>query len=355
MATRHPGPAEAIAPVVRELEARGHEVTLLGASNGFPEWKRHGGSAAVFSRVGLTYLDVAEIWAGGDPGGMPDLYGSQLTRQFRPDRILVGCPADPLGTDVGIEEVLLAAATEACIPSVQFIESWDVWSVRKNGSLAERFAVIDKHARAVLRTRGVPANRIAITGHPGFDALIAENGHAVGRLEHGAAASAGRRIVYFASALVAGNSPDDLLGIEWVAECAGVDDVVIFRRHPRDQRDYTEVFRKYGDRIIEPTYSGEEALRVAQVAVTHFSTMGVKAALLGIPTINILLDDDIPDVRTACGGYPLSLIGASTEVHSRAQLREVLSHPPAANPRAAIDAFRLDGMSAARVCSMIAS
>lgn len=71
---------------------------------------------------------------------------------------------------------------------------------------------------------------------------------------------------------------------------------------------------------------------------------------LGIPTVNILVDDKLRDVRQICGGYPLACMGLSQEVHSEVELVAVLhNNQKLVNVEKARNFLGLDGKSTDRV------
>lgn len=127
-------------------------------------------------------------------------------------------------------------------------------------------------------------------------------------------------LVYFGQV----NSQNPLT-LKWTVRAMRSDDRLIFQRHPRDERDYSETLSILRNRLIGCSLPTSTALFVADVAITHHSTMGLHAVSLGIPTINILLDEELRDIREICGGYPLARMGLSKEVHSEAELTAVLA------------------------------
>ena len=58
VAARHPGAANALTPVIKNLRSSGHEVTVIGVDNRGAD-KALGGSYAEFQKAGITdALDV---------------------------------------------------------------------------------------------------------------------------------------------------------------------------------------------------------------------------------------------------------------------------------------------------------
>ena len=112
-AARHPGPAEAVGMVVAELRGQGHDVLLIGVRNDTMDTKVHGGSAHIFQRLGLTFLDLIDAGYIGDVVNIPITFADSLIESYRPDVIFVGCSLDVNGEHMGIEETLVQAGQTA--------------------------------------------------------------------------------------------------------------------------------------------------------------------------------------------------------------------------------------------------
>ena len=347
-AARHPGPAEAVGPVVAELRMEGHTVQLIGVPNDTPATKSHGGSARIFDRTGLAFTDLIEAGYNGDIVNLPSEFADALIDSFRPEVIFVGCSLDETGEQMGIEEALVRAGERHSIKTVQIIEYWDVWHPRVEPSFASTYAALDEYASLVLETRGAPPERIVVTGHPGLDAYARASETRTSDALPVSSATAGRSLGYFGQAADAEGNPNNPMTLDWTLGALPPRDHLVFSKHPRDDRDYSEALRN-GGRGLTAQCSGDELLGVLDVCVTHFSVMGLKAALSNIPTVNILLDDDCADIRSLCGGFPVSLLGGSQEAHSRDELRELLAGPLEGNPSRLKRALNVDGASTRRV------
>ena len=77
--------------------------------------------------------------------------------------------------------------------------------------------------------------------------------------------------------------------------------------------------------------------------------MGVKAALLGRPTINFIVDNNQDEVNQICGGFPLVLAEGSYKADSLETLRGLLKKDLIVNQSKLRSILNIDGMSAARV------
>lgn len=352
-AARHPGPAEAVGMVVAELRGQGHDVLLIGVRNDTMDTKVHGGSAHIFQRLGLTFLDLIDAGYIGDVVNIPITFADSLIESYRPDVIFVGCSLDVNGEHMGIEETLVQAGANRSIKTVQMVEYWDVWYPRLEPSFASKYTALDDLTRAVLEARGVPADRIAITGHPGLD-VYAEATEAPRTERRQALGISDERVLgYFGQAADSDGNPDNPRTLRWAMEILQPNDRLAFSQHPRDDRDYFSILNGADGRLIVAPWTGDQFLSLVDVCVTHYSMMGLKSALLNIPTINILLEDDCADVRSVCGGFPLSILGGSQAAHSSDELREVLARPPESSASRLKAALRVDGKATHRVAETV--
>ena len=303
-----PGAAKTVAPVVSTLRAAGHDVTLLSLHNTTPATARCGGASAVFDRLGLSYREAAPICL--DPTAVPTSVASGLITETRPDRIVVGTSRDPSGVQQMIEDALIAAGHVSGIPTVQIVDSWDVWFPRRAGQHATRLAVPDEMAARVVQHRGgLPDEAIVATGQPAFDRLGTRGATVVRALTRRALGLTCERVVVYCSQV----NSDNPTTLAWVIDEMGPNDRLLFQRHPRDTREYGPLLGRASDRLLPLS---DSPLAIGDVCVTHHSSVGIEALLAGLGLINILLDGELADVREICGGYPLSSLGLSHEAHS---------------------------------------
>jgi hypothetical protein len=353
VAARHPGPAEAVSSVAQELQKCGHEVLLVGLRNDTDATKIHGGSATIFQRRGVPFVELGDINYGGDVTKMPVEFGEGLIGSFKPDGILVGCSLDLSGEHIGIEDVLIIAGARNSINVVQIVESWDAWNLKKYNEVPSRYALMDEIHRKILVKQGISPEQIVITGHPGLDEYkpILDHQRGVNRqrlgLEHE------RLVVFFGQAEVTKGEPDHSQTLVWVVDALDENDRLIFSQHPRDTRDHSEVLARAGNNLLPSHFTSDQLLSIADMAVTHYSTMGIKAALSGVSTLNVLLPEDWASIREICGGFPLSLLGGSREAHSYAEFRDILATPFTTNVPNLRHALNLDGLAAKRVGRML--
>jgi hypothetical protein len=105
--------------------------------------------------------------------------------------------------------------------------------------------------------------------------------------------------------------------------------------------------------MIEPEIDSHRLLSVADVCISQYSTMGLKSALLGIPTISITHPNDYPEVREAAGGIPLCVTGGSTEVQTPDGLRQLLQGNIVAGAPTLKAAINVDGHATRRVMDLV--
>lgn len=352
---RHPGAAEAVGPVVDLLRSEGHEVLLIGVSNDAPENKTLGGSAGIFKRAGTAFDEFFEMGLGHSVVDVPASFGSELVDSFAPDRVLVGCSAPQELDSPAIEEALIAAGIGAAIRTVQIAEAWGVWCRVPGTPSASAWATFDNITATAMATLGAPPARITITGHPGLDGYA----HAEAPRSHELRSELGidgfRAVVFFGQTTAGDIARGPYEALEWAVDCIGPNDRLVFARHPRDTQDYAALRERAGGRMIEPGLDSHRLLAVADVCISQYSTMALKSALLGIPTITITHPDDLHDLREACGGIPLCITGGSSEADSPGRLRQLLQGEPAVGASTLKSAVNVDGRSTQRVVDLVTS
>jgi hypothetical protein len=350
---RHPGAAEAVGPVVDRLRLAGHQVLLIGVSNEAPENKTLGGSAAIFDRAGTEFVEFFE----GNPGlgvtDVPEHYASGLVRAFAPDRVLVGCSSSENLTGPAIEEAFVVAGVGESIRTVRIVESWGVWHRVPGTPAPSVWAALDGITAAAMVTAGAPSQRISITGHPGLDRYAYAETPRSDTLRAELGVGENRAVLFFGQTADSNTARKPFEALEWVLDCLRPKDRLILARHPRDTQDYRTLRERADGRMIEPEIDSHRLLSVADVCISQYSTMGLKSALLGIPTISITHPDDFPEVREAAGGIPLCVTGGSTEVQTPETLRQLLQGDVAAGASTLKAAINVDGNATRRVMDLL--
>ena len=347
-AVRHPGPAEAVVPVIKLLRSQGHHVVLLGLNNNSIETKTLGGSVSIFNRNNIEHIDMADMDANSDFSKVDSKSTNSLIDKYKPDRILVGCSTQEEELIRCIENSLIMAGSDYSIPTLQLVEMWGCWTSRPEIFYPDRFAVSDEFTKKVVLKRGAPEECVKITGNPSFD------GFYHGNLKQPVIKNSGfmgtRNLVYIGQV-----SPDNFTTFDWVLKSLGTNDRVAFAKHPRDIRNYDALLLQAGNKLLDTDLKGDDLLKQADICLTHSSTMGVKASLLGIPTINFILDDDQVEVRQICGDFPLVLAEGSYKADSLETFKNLLKQDLVVNQSKLRSSLNIDGMSAGRVVDYLLS
>ncbi len=346
-AVRHPGPAEAVVPVIKQLRLQGHEVTLLGLNNNSIETKALGGSVSIFSRNNIEHFDMVDMDANFDLAEVDSKWTNSLIDKYKPDRILVGCSTQEELIRC-IENSLIIAGTDYSIPTLQLVEMWGCWTSRPEMFYPDRFAVADEFTRKVILKRGAPKESVKITGNPSFDSFYSCNLNQSGIKN--SRSSDTRNFVYIGQ-----TSSDNFTTFDWVLKSLGTNDRVAFAKHPRDLRSYERLISQAGDKLLVTNLGNDDLLKEADICITHTSTMGVKSSLLGIPTINFIVDHNQDDVIQICGGYPLVLAGGSYKADSLDTFRNLLKQDLVVNQPKLRSVLNIDGMSVDRVVDFLLS
>lgn len=318
-----PGPAQALAEAVRGLSAWA-QVTVLTSSD-----PRQGQGGAVFARYGIPTVTIESILSDYRPLDVRDDQARALLARFSPNAVLAGAVNEPSGERYPIEDMLCWAATRAGLANAQFIEGWDVWQPRRWGPPpAAIYLAVDTHAAAMLRHNGVPADRLRVVGYsPSLidPEHLDKNERGVVRAELGLG-DADRLIVFYGQV-----TPNHPVTLGWLANVLGPRDRLLFQRHPRDGRALDLLLADCPRESVKlsslPTH---RVIHATDVCVTHFSLVSFTAAVMGIPTILTLLQDDVPNIRRILGGYPTTLLKGSVECYDRDGLARALAEarPP---------------------------
>lgn len=248
------------------------------------------------------------------------------------------------------------AARSLGIPSVGLVDHW--WNLAERftdrlpfDGLPDVIAVIDEVSRDELEAQGCGAP-VEVTGHPGFDALIAATpgGRDLARTRWGVTAS--DRVVLFASEPIAADigpsAPiDESEALRILLD--GADGwTVVVRPHPRE--DPAELLRIAGGGVlIEDATPRHAAMAGADAVVGISSIFLVEAALAGRHVLS--LDRN---VRGMAHRFPLLIAGATDVDGARSWLLEHGSRAiPARERRERIRRSGLSPGSADRVWKLL--
>lgn len=355
-AARHPGPGESIGPTVKELRKQGHQVVLIGVNSVTPETKHLGGSATVFNDLNIDHVDLClDIGYKGNIVNIPEIYAQQLITKYKPDVILVGTSHDKTGLERDIEAVLVSTGTKLSLRTIQIVEAWGCWYPKQGLELASFYAHIDKLSAQISLSRGMPEECIVITGHPGLDQYSCKNDKKPnGLIKANLGIDPKRRLVtYHSQAEIFPGAPSIEKTLSWVISNLQHDDLFIFTRHPRDTKDYTLLLKQAGKKLLEPNLTNQQILEISDLSITHYSTMGVKSALLNIPTINIILDNDRINFDDSNGDYPVTILGGNYEANSKQDVEYLMSQNLPGVAKHLKSALNIDGKSAKRIAQLV--
>ncbi|MBF0328469.1 MAG: hypothetical protein HQL10_04875 [Nitrospirae bacterium] len=326
VAVSSPGPAESLSLLVKELRRRGIETDLINVSNDNGGTLRsdivYQGARSILKSSGVDFKEADSF------GPLPDYYNvsvefaAGLLDRLQPDKVLVGTYRDLTMERVTLEDALIVAARMARIPVFQFVDMWDNWFQKKKLSIEpDAFLVQDGITERLIRKRGGGSGTYNIVGNPSLEWFIRTRTTRQKRLSKELFGLEGRRVIaYFGQCAPVNNE----ISLGWAMEALGASDVLIFCKHPRDERELAMRYRN-DSRMIELPVSSDDILDVTDICLTHTSTMSIKASFLKIKTINIIPAGECDELLSECGGYPLSLMGGSILVRSSGELHEALA------------------------------
>ena len=271
------------------------------------------------------HLDYKEAHLFGsieDYFNIQDTFADRVIDEVKPQKVLTGTYRDTSGTKMTLEDAIILSARRKGIPVFQFVDLWDNWFPKKNlNIIPDTFLVHDVWAKEVIRRRSsIQEERFFIVGSPALENFIQKKINSE-RFKKSDFGLDGKRVItYFGQCAPIRNG----ISLPWVINCLTDIDVLIFRRHPRDQRDYTRYLNN--PKIIELNIPSNDILDFTDICITHTSTMGIKAAFLQIKTINIILENDFTELLSLPDRYPLDLMGGSQQVKNELELIEAIEN-----------------------------
>lgn len=160
-------------------------------------------------------------------------------------------------------------------------------------------AVWGEYTRNEMIGRGVPSESIYVTGAPRFDEWVSRSRVQSSLQQKGKA----KHQLLFVALLLSNFS----VGISYEADCHTMESLEIFARsdpswdvvvrpHPsEDPEDYQRLFKSMNlTRLkLEPSVPLSTALNDCDVLLTHFSTVGIEAMILGKPVLCLDVNDDL--------------------------------------------------------------
>jgi len=304
--------------LAKALKKADHQIFVVAVAPDDCKGHFFHGSGTVFDRLQIEYHHAG-------PKSAFAQTATNLVKNFEPDLLIVGTNHDPSGLRFELQDHLVAACKTMDKPVLQFVDSWEVWHPRKSErGNPPALVVPDSLTKKIVLKRGFGLeHHVYVTGNPNWLPIepLSKDIRAQKRGELGIT-EAQRLITYFT-----GFRPDDETTLDWVMREMNGTDKLLLRRHPRDRRDYQSLLSKYQDRIIfDPSLSSNFILGCTDVCITHYSTLGLLAALSGIATINIILPGDCDELCDIAGGYPLAVMGGSVQVGSQSELGKILKN-----------------------------
>ena len=200
----------------------------------------YGGAGYIYDRHSIRWHSVESRLEDYAPLHVTEAQANSILDWLSPDVVLCGAVRDASGERRSLEDAVCFAALSRRIPVLQFVEGWEVWYPRTwTERLADRYLVIDEKAQALLQSYGVQDPYIGVVGYPRslFDPEVIDLGTRrlvrAKLLDHD-----GRRLIVCFGQVTTDNAKT----LSWIAHCLEPADVLVFQRHPRDQRSSDELF-----------------------------------------------------------------------------------------------------------------
>lgn len=306
-----PGPAESLALVVKKMRNIGSNVELITTNSRALK--------GIFNNIGIEYREANEFGNIQDPLNIPEDFVNKIINSVRPDTILTDAYRDTTGMKLTLDDMIIFCAKRRGIPVFQYVEMWDNWFPKKSLNLIpDIFLVQDKLTQKDIIKKGgeIPDSKFILAGNPGLEKFLQDKTKhkRFGKKDLGFDNK--RVIAYFGQC-----SQKNEISFPWTVDCLkhSKNDVLIFSRHPRDERDFKK-FLEYPNVVESEKLEiscNDDILDFCDICITHTSTMGMKAALLGIKTINVILDNDFV---LDSGRYPLAEMGGSQQANNEQEL-----------------------------------
>jgi len=342
------GSGRAIAPVIRALRARGHNVVVAAS----------GQAAEAFEREHIAFSEV-------------DVGPESMLQRAMEMIDSVGTAAILTGTSAGVtfEKVVIEIAKHRGIQTISLLDHWSNYLARFEGPsgidhyFPGSLAVMDETARRDLVEIGYAGNAIAVTGQPAFDGIIAfvTKNRAAIREQFGVRGD--ERLVVFASEPQRRDHGDSLgydetdalrMLLDSIADLPDPKPRVLIKPHPTESTDaLASVAAAY---VPRPTIIGDadrwELALAADVVVGMTSLIRLESALLGTPAISLQ-----PNLR-GVDGFIGNRLGVVDAAYTREACKHSLSRFMDAYYRqttaaAARRILGVDGDAAARVSDLI--
>lgn len=160
---------------------------------------------------------------------------------------------------------------------------------------ADRIAAMGPKSRDALVAQGVSADKITITGHPGFDCLIAPAADEVAATRSACSTPSGLKMVVFASqpgyvgAFSSNSARREMIKavLEAAEKTAGM--ILILKPHPSESLSEIKALAKpfRQTNVVDQKIPIAKLIAACDVFVTFFSQTGIEALIAGKPVINV--------------------------------------------------------------------
>lgn len=312
--------------------------------------------------LGINYLDLI---AQHGESGAAELYADKGRYGFLPLRLMNLLMA-ALRPDVVVttnsprsEEASLAIAVARGIPSVGMVDLFgldsDAYVLRE--IKPDWTCVLADSVRDRLIRRGFSADRVRVTGNPGFDGLFTPENRQLAEAFVLQKGWLGKHIIFNAGAWEPATHPDsDIpagrsfpIAIESILReyvRSRPNTALIQRYHPSDWFHYPRLLEDPLIHFSEPPNEPIHPLLLASsIVVNTNSTVGLEAAVAGKPVISI---ENSPSVL---GWFSLAKLGASYPSATHRDLPAILDSMRAgAAPRGG---YQSDGRAGLRVAQLL--
>lgn len=270
VATRDPGSANALVPVMRELmKDRGVHMDVVTDGRAQESIQKQFPTED-FTSTGLVLESVQKV-------GTPDVLLMDNSSEMGLDTFI----------DATFEEVPKVLVEDYPGASIRFLSAL----IERNLPLPEKICVMDSAAKELILER-LPdlETRIVVTGQPSFDRIASEDTEQIAREVRGRLGlTDSDKLVSYMSTM---DEPEKIaLMAETLKSMAG-SFIFVFRRHPRDNTTY-ETYKKIlvdaGIRVLDTDgFTTDEIGAASDVVLTTWSTAGLDGIYRRKPTIHMV-------------------------------------------------------------------
>jgi CDP-glycerol glycerophosphotransferase (TagB/SpsB family) len=289
------------------------------------------------------------------PMALPVVEGLQAIIQHKRPQIILTVPDQRWNAKAAIE-----LGRQAHIPSVTIQAAVISSHPRYDTVVADRVAVIGDSSRRLWEEKGVPTEKLVVTGAPRFDDKYRLDPRAVERVRAFLGVPLAKPIITFATQPLSPTIIEQ--NVIHVVRAADQfpDHQLVFKVHPRESpARYSELLAKLrAHKVITVQKIDLNALlQASALVVTGFSTTALEAMIFERPVLIINLTGepdpvDYVNSGAALGAYaPEDVVIQMERLLTDAHVREALAH---ARRKYVIDQlYRTDGHAAQRVAELI--